>query len=178
MDRRWRSAYRTAQQADCVAALISGRQAMASLLAAVQQEVATSKGFAAADCVASPTFQKFTTSLAALQTEVAAQEVQPSRRTVWQRWSAVGRQLVERDMKGQVVQVGMIAGVVFMRTLLQVKHGIRTRGQGTGGAIHRQRLSRLQLDHPCLWTPFCRGRAWNRSTALLPVQEETVCQAQ
>ena len=62
--------------------------------------------------------------MAALQTEVVAQEVQPSRLTVWQRWSAVGRQLVERDMKGQVIQVGMIAGVVFARTLLQVRRCI------------------------------------------------------
>ena len=127
-----------------------------------------------------------TNFLAALQTEVIAQEVRPSRQTVWQRWSAVGRQLVERDMKGQVVQVGMIAGVVFMRTLLQVKNGIHTGGQGTDGARHRQRVPRLQLDHPMLMDSTLQrhGMEAKQGTApcaaeaglpLLPVQQETVC---
>ena len=111
----------------------------------------------------SPTFQKFTTSLAALQTEVAAQEVQPSRLTVWQRWSAVGRQLVERDMKGQVIQLGMIAGVVFMRTLLQVGRCIQTRGQGSGGTGQRWRAARLQLEEAAM----LKGQRWQEPTCCL-----------
>ena len=162
--------------------------AMQPLLAAMQWKMATIKALQLAEHVAAPLFS-ILSSLATLQTEVVAQEVQPSKLTVWQRWSSVGRQLVERDVKGQVIQVGMIAGVVFMRTLLQVGRCIQTWGPGHWGrqtlaeSVEAAAGSPLLMEATLHWqgmevkhgSASCAAEA---GLPLLTVQQRQGCQAQ